>query len=226
MSEEYDDPGYVAGLEAKIAALVIRAEKAEGDVRIMVEKAAAKSLDGYRELGARAAAAENERDAARARIEELERTHEGDVQWISRVEQNCGILDERNETQRKRIEELEREKRNLGLAISLSQELLEREFGKHAIITHEQIAAAMEWYGVDAPNAVEDAFLELGIKRCGRCDGEGIIRQRPYGEPVEPCETCHGEGHTVTPVAPRGEPTNEPPYDTEAGGAASLKVGE
>ena len=39
--------------------------------RQMVEKAAANSLDGYRELGARAAAAENERDALRAEVEAL-----------------------------------------------------------------------------------------------------------------------------------------------------------
>jgi len=37
-------------------------------IQEMVEKAAAKSLDGYRELGARAAAAENELDAARAAL--------------------------------------------------------------------------------------------------------------------------------------------------------------
>jgi len=46
-----------------------RAERAEAErdaareqLRQMVEKAAAQSLDGYRELGARAAAAENDRD--------------------------------------------------------------------------------------------------------------------------------------------------------------------
>lgn len=63
-----------------------RAEKAEAerDVAIrerneardaladMVEKAAANSLDGYRELGARAAAAENEHDTLSARVKELE----------------------------------------------------------------------------------------------------------------------------------------------------------
>ena len=41
-------------------------EKAEALIAGMVKKAADKSLDGYRELGARAAAAENERDALRA----------------------------------------------------------------------------------------------------------------------------------------------------------------
>jgi len=41
-----------------------RAEKAEADVLSMVNKAAAKSLDGYRELGARCAQLEAERDDA------------------------------------------------------------------------------------------------------------------------------------------------------------------
>ncbi len=41
-------------------------------IQEMVEKAAAKSLDGYRELGARAAAAENELDAARAALAEAQ----------------------------------------------------------------------------------------------------------------------------------------------------------
>jgi hypothetical protein len=38
----------------------------------MVEHAADQKLDGYRELGARAAAAENERDAARLELRALE----------------------------------------------------------------------------------------------------------------------------------------------------------
>ena len=43
-------------------------EKAEANYAFMVKKAADKNLDGYRELGARAASAENEVDRLRARL--------------------------------------------------------------------------------------------------------------------------------------------------------------
>jgi len=48
----------------------LRAEcdEAQANYRFMVERAADEKLDGYRELGARAAAAENERDEALAVI--------------------------------------------------------------------------------------------------------------------------------------------------------------
>jgi hypothetical protein len=46
----------------ELADMTARAEKAEADVRFMVEKAADQKLDGYRELAARAAAAEDRRD--------------------------------------------------------------------------------------------------------------------------------------------------------------------
>ncbi len=54
-------------------AALARATKAEESYRWMVEHAADQKLDGYRELGARAAAAEQERDAALARAEAAER---------------------------------------------------------------------------------------------------------------------------------------------------------
>lgn len=55
-------------LEAELAAMTARAEKAEADVRFMVNKAADKHLDGYRELGARCAMLEHERDLFRSRL--------------------------------------------------------------------------------------------------------------------------------------------------------------
>lgn len=62
----------VRDLAASVVALHERAEKAEANYRWMVERAADQRLDGYRELGARCAALEAERDAAadaeRARI--------------------------------------------------------------------------------------------------------------------------------------------------------------
>lgn len=53
-------------LRAEVARLKARAEKAEANYAFMVEHAANEKLDGYRELGARAAAAENEADGLRA----------------------------------------------------------------------------------------------------------------------------------------------------------------
>lgn len=46
----------------RIAELEAQVKKLKEDIRIMVEKAADNKLDGYRELGERAAQAENERD--------------------------------------------------------------------------------------------------------------------------------------------------------------------
>ena len=46
-------------------------DEARANYHFMVERAADQRLDGYRELGARAAAAENERDKALAEIEKL-----------------------------------------------------------------------------------------------------------------------------------------------------------
>jgi len=46
-------------------------ERLKCDIQTMVNKAADKSLDGYRELGARAAAAENKRDDQAKEIERL-----------------------------------------------------------------------------------------------------------------------------------------------------------
>jgi DNA repair exonuclease SbcCD ATPase subunit len=72
-------PASVEQLLGGVAALKERAEKAEKNYRFMVERAADEKLDGYRELGQRAADAENQRDniqralaAAQERVRELE----------------------------------------------------------------------------------------------------------------------------------------------------------
>lgn len=72
----------------ELDAMRARAEKAEANYRWMVEHAADQNLDGYRELGARAAAAENARDALRAHIADLE----ADLARIARLP----TLDEAN----------------------------------------------------------------------------------------------------------------------------------
>lgn len=56
-------PDEVALLRAQVAALTAERDQAQANYRFMVESAADQRLDGYRELGARAAAAENERDS-------------------------------------------------------------------------------------------------------------------------------------------------------------------
>ena len=58
-------------LRAEVTRLRARAEKAEANYAFMVERAANQHLDGYRELGARAAAAENEADRLRERLREV-----------------------------------------------------------------------------------------------------------------------------------------------------------
>lgn len=54
-----------------ISALVAEVEKQRGAVQFMVERAADQKLDGYRELGQRAAQAEAERDEAREALRNL-----------------------------------------------------------------------------------------------------------------------------------------------------------
>lgn len=53
-------------LGSQLRAALRRAEKAEANYQFMVERAADEKLDGYRELGARAAAAEERADEANA----------------------------------------------------------------------------------------------------------------------------------------------------------------
>lgn len=64
-------PEDLQALIDEVRALRERAEKAEANYAFMVERAANQHLDGYRELGARAAAAENEADRLRARLREV-----------------------------------------------------------------------------------------------------------------------------------------------------------
>ena len=74
-----DTVRYLAALLDERDAIERERDEALRLVREMVEKAAAKSLAGYRELGARAAAAENERDALAALLRECrEALHEFD----------------------------------------------------------------------------------------------------------------------------------------------------
>ena len=78
-------------------------DEARANYQFMVERAADQKLDGYRELGARAAAAENERDALLLRVDTL--THAlrclllsrdaawtGGHDWQEAVEQACNAL--------------------------------------------------------------------------------------------------------------------------------------
>lgn len=63
----------VTKMESEIERLQSRVAELEQWQRDMVEKAASKSLDGYRELGSRAAAAENRADTLQSRVNFLER---------------------------------------------------------------------------------------------------------------------------------------------------------
>ena len=66
LSRAIDNAALIVAAVNALPALIARVRELEQWQHDMVEKAAAKSLDGYRELAARAAAAENERDEARA----------------------------------------------------------------------------------------------------------------------------------------------------------------
>ena len=73
---------HLLAARARIAELTEARDKADANYRFMVERAADQKLDGYRELGARAAAAENradtlERDLAAAREKLAEAWDEG-----------------------------------------------------------------------------------------------------------------------------------------------------
>lgn len=64
LRHEHDAAYIAAASPDAILALLDERDALRRERDEMIAKAAAKSLDGYRELGARAAAAENERDAA------------------------------------------------------------------------------------------------------------------------------------------------------------------
>jgi len=63
----------VRSLESEIRRITKQRDEARANYAFMVERAADEKLDGYRELGARCAAAENERDAAQAKAVDYER---------------------------------------------------------------------------------------------------------------------------------------------------------
>jgi len=70
------------------------------------------------------------------------------------------------------------------------------------VITDEQIDAAWGWVtdqelGGRSRNTAKLVLKELGIKRCEGCGGEGITRQYPGGEPLEPCPDCNGHGWVI-----------------------------
>jgi uncharacterized coiled-coil DUF342 family protein len=63
--------GDIDDLTRKLTEASRERDEAQANYRFMVERAADQRLDGYRELGQRAATAENERDEARAQLATL-----------------------------------------------------------------------------------------------------------------------------------------------------------
>jgi hypothetical protein len=92
-AHEYERRLRVCQDEAASMKAILTAERdeARANYRFMVERAADQKLDGYRELGARAAAAEQERDEARAECERHriftreagELLHSSAVKWMA-----------------------------------------------------------------------------------------------------------------------------------------------
>jgi len=70
-----------AEVVAELAAAREERDEAQRNYAFMVERAANEKLDGYRELGARAAAAENDRDRLAACVERVRGVASGD-QWF------------------------------------------------------------------------------------------------------------------------------------------------
>jgi hypothetical protein len=83
----------VETLRAERDAERARAELAEANYAFMVERAANEKLDGYRELGARAAAAEADRDAWKAKAEarpDITRVDAATFVWVDpRPDHDC-----------------------------------------------------------------------------------------------------------------------------------------
>jgi hypothetical protein len=71
----------VLDYEATMETLHEERDEARANFRWMVEHAADEKLDGYRELGAKAAKAEQERDDARAEVEQLRAALGMDRPW-------------------------------------------------------------------------------------------------------------------------------------------------
>jgi len=71
----------VEELEVEVARLTDERDKARGNYQWMVERAADERLDGYRELGARAAASENEVDRLKAEVARLKDAADEPAGW-------------------------------------------------------------------------------------------------------------------------------------------------
>ncbi len=98
----------------------------------------------------------------KAQVEELERTHNADIGWISRVERNVGILEERNENYRKRVEELE-----AGGGVIRTVALLEcpNEFVLYASTSSGDHTRAEEWFKSQRARVEKlEAALEFALE--------------------------------------------------------------
>jgi len=104
-----ESPGPRDAVLDAIAALKSRAEEAEDNYRFMVERACDEKLDGYRELGARAAEAENNSDDLRAQlasvtaqrdrlettVKESEAAKESRALFVELIQSQVALLQER-----------------------------------------------------------------------------------------------------------------------------------
>jgi uncharacterized coiled-coil DUF342 family protein len=73
----------LSDLRALLQQAMAERDAAREQVREMIQKAADQKLDGYRELGERAAQAENARDAAQAECRRLRETLQRISEWDS-----------------------------------------------------------------------------------------------------------------------------------------------
>jgi len=78
--------GVMGPVDAEVEALRAERDKAREDVQFMVERAANERLDGYRELGRRAADAENARDDALRALNEANESRDLHVGLYAEVE--------------------------------------------------------------------------------------------------------------------------------------------
>jgi chromosome segregation ATPase len=97
----------VVALEAELAEARRERDEARKNYQFMVNRAADEKLDGYRELGARVAAAEEARDAAIRRAEESDAALRAQTEALETVVAECNDLREDLVATGKRAEEAE-----------------------------------------------------------------------------------------------------------------------
>ena len=178
-----------AQLRAELEAEREAKEKAEANYRFMVERAAAQTLDGYRELGARAASAENALSDARASLAKVRADRDTMIATHDEVERELEAERALREGLEAELAKVERE-RDAAIA----------DIGKLRAHFRAELKVMQRVNGA-ARAAVDEAWFYGGVslaaairRKCAAMEGLPLVA--PDGAVIEPsgCSECDAAG--------------------------------